>query len=141
MIKKFYTAFCLLGVILMLAGLSFAAPEDEAAAVQVAETWLATVDTGKYLESWNDASRLFKLNVEEEEWTKSLGAIRGPLGDVKSRQILSQRYVEELPGVPDGKYVIIQYQTAFENKKSAVETITPMLEQDGQWRVSGYYIN
>ncbi|MGB5422961.1 MAG: DUF4019 domain-containing protein [Desulfobacterales bacterium] len=27
-----------------------------------------------------------------------------------------------------------------ENKASAVETITPMLDKDGQWRVSGYYI-
>ncbi|MGA9534411.1 MAG: DUF4019 domain-containing protein [Desulfobacterales bacterium] len=26
------------------------------------------------------------------------------------------------------------------NKTSAVETITPMLDKDGQWRVSGYYI-
>jgi len=27
-----------------------------------------------------------------------------------------------------------------ENKTSTVETITPMLDKDGQWRVSGYYI-
>ncbi|MEJ2473814.1 MAG: DUF4019 domain-containing protein [Desulfobacterales bacterium] len=27
-----------------------------------------------------------------------------------------------------------------ENKTAAVETITPMLDKDGQWRVSGYYI-
>jgi hypothetical protein len=26
------------------------------------------------------------------------------------------------------------------NKRSAVETITPMRDPDGQWRVSGYFI-
>jgi ribosomal protein S17E len=36
--------------------------------------------------------------------------------------------------------VIIQYDSSFENKKSAVETVTPMLDKDGKWRVSGYYI-
>ena len=41
---------------------------------------------------------------------------------------------------PDGQYVVIQFTSSFENKKSAIETITPMLDPDGQWRVSGYYI-
>lgn len=45
-----------------------------------------------------------------------------------------------LSGAPDGRYVVIQYETAFERKKSAVETITPMVDPDGAWRVSGYYI-
>jgi hypothetical protein len=35
---------------------------------------------------------------------------------------------------------IVSFQTPFENKKAAVETVTPMLDTDGQWRVSGYYI-
>jgi hypothetical protein len=41
---------------------------------------------------------------------------------------------------PDGQYVVIQYKTAFENKKAGVETITPMLDKDKKWRVSGYFI-
>jgi hypothetical protein len=45
-----------------------------------------------------------------------------------------------LPGAPEGRYVVIQYETVFENKASAVETITPMLDPDGAWRVSGYLI-
>jgi hypothetical protein len=48
--------------------------------------------------------------------------------------------VEKLQGAPDGKYVTIRYETVFENKASAVETITPMLDPDGIWRVSGYFI-
>jgi len=50
--------------------------------------------------------------------------------------------------VDDGKYaeswdVAAEYlktAVSFENKKSAVETITPMLDKDKKWRVSGYYI-
>jgi hypothetical protein len=52
----------------------------------------------------------------------------------------SKHYTNTLPGAPDGEYVVIQYETSFENKKSAIETITPMLDEDGRWRVSGYYI-
>jgi hypothetical protein len=28
----------------------------------------------------------------------------------------------------------------FENKAAAVETVTPMADPDGAWRVSGYFI-
>jgi len=52
----------------------------------------------------------------------------------------SSDYKTALPGAPDGKYVVIQYDTAFANKAAAIETITPMLDADNQWRVSGYYI-
>jgi hypothetical protein len=45
-----------------------------------------------------------------------------------------------LPGAPDGKYVVVQFDTSFQRKKSALETVTPMMEKDGKWRVSGYYI-
>jgi hypothetical protein len=47
---------------------------------------------------------------------------------------------QSLPGAPDGEYVVIQFATSFENKKSAIETVTPMLDSDGEWRVSGYFI-
>ena len=45
-----------------------------------------------------------------------------------------------LPGAPDGEYVVLQFDTSFANKKEAVETVTPMLDKDGKWKVSGYYI-
>jgi hypothetical protein len=35
---------------------------------------------------------------------------------------------------------IIQYDAQFEHKDSAIETVTPLLETDGSWKVSGYFI-
>ena len=49
-------------------------------------------------------------------------------------------YKSVLQGAPDGEYVIITFETEFENKKSAIETVTPMMDKDGKWRVSGYFI-
>ena len=36
--------------------------------------------------------------------------------------------------------MIIQYDTALEIKRSAVETIVPTLDKGVQWRVSGYFV-
>jgi hypothetical protein len=35
---------------------------------------------------------------------------------------------------------MVLFRSSFSNKQSAVETVTPMLDPDGTWRVSGYYI-
>jgi hypothetical protein len=66
--------------------------------------------------------------------------VREPLGKTVSRTVKSMQYTTTLPGAPDGEYVVIQFDSSFTNKKTAVETITPMLDKDGMWRVSGYYI-
>ena len=115
-------------------------PEAEKAAAESARDWLALVDEGNYAESWENTAPYFRNAVAKEQWEKSLTAIRNPLGAVESRKLKSARYRTTLPGAPDGEYVVIQFSTSFEKKKSAIETVTPMLCDDGQWRVSGYYI-
>jgi hypothetical protein len=112
----------------------------EEAAVAASQVWLALVDAGKYSESWDEAAGYFRTAVTKEQWQRSLTAFRKPLGDVLSRRLKFKKYTRTLPGAPDGEYVVIQYETSFENKKSAIETVTPMLDTDGRWRVSGYYI-
>lgn len=82
------------------------------AATSAAQSWLVLVDEEKYGESWTSAATLFK----------------------------SAQFATTLPGAPDGKYVVIQFNTTFANKAAAVETITPMQEPDGTWKVSGYFI-
>ena len=67
-------------------------------------------------------------------------AVRTPLGKLVSRKVKSASYKTSLPGAPDGEYVVIEFETSFLNKKTAVETVTPMMDNDGNWRVSGYYI-
>jgi len=113
-------------------------PEDLAQAA--AESWLKLSDAGDGAATWEQAAKLFKGVVTKEQWTQALAGVRPPLGKVVSRKLTSRQYSEKLPGAPDGKYVVIQYETVFEKKPSAVETITPMLDPDGVWRVSGYLI-
>jgi hypothetical protein len=119
---------------------AFADAGSEKKAVAAADVWLKLIDNGKYAEGWEAASELFKAAGEKEQWSKTVDAVRGPLGKVLQRKLKSKQFMTSLPGAPDGKYVVIQYDTSFENKKAAVETVTPMLDKDGKWRVSGYYI-
>jgi len=112
----------------------------EKKAVESSNTWLKLIDDGQYSKSWETASELFKNALTKEQWNQSLNAVRKPLGRVIRRNMKSKQYMTSLPGAPDGEYVVIQYETSFENKKAAIETVTPMLDKDKKWRVSGYYI-
>lgn len=112
----------------------------EEAATSAARTWLAQVDAGEYGASWDNAAPIFQGAVPREKWGETLKAVREPLGALVSRTLKSATYTETLPGAPDGEYVVLQFDTSFENKQSAVETVTPAKAPDGAWRVSGYYI-
>jgi hypothetical protein len=109
-------------------------------AVAAAQQWLALVDGGKYAASWQEAAPFFKDKVPEKQWETTIAAVRGPLGEAKSREVLGAQFMKELPGAPAGEYVVIQFKTDFANKPGSIETITPIKDAQGAWRVSGYYI-
>lgn len=107
---------------------------------QAARAWLATVDSGRYGDSWEDAAELFKQTIPKLRWETTVQSVREPLGIVVGRKIRAMNYTRVLPGVPEGEYVVIQFDTRFENRPLSVETVTPMREKDGTWKVSGYFI-
>jgi hypothetical protein len=109
-------------------------------AEQAARTWLALADAGDAAGTWAAAASLFRRAVPEDQWGRSLAAARSPLGSVVSRTLRDARPATELPGAPDGEYVVFQFDTRFEHKRKAVETVTPMKDADGTWRVSGYFV-
>lgn len=117
-----------------------AAGTREEQAQRAAESWLALVDSGSYAQSWEAAASAFKTAISGDQWKQALDSARTPLGKVGARKLISAQYKRELPGAPDGDYVVIQFDTSYENKKAAVETVTLMLEKDGGWKVAGYFI-
>jgi hypothetical protein len=112
----------------------------EKAATTAAQTWLAAIDHGDYAQSWQNAAAFFQNAVTGEQWKTSMETFRKPLGDLVSRKLTSAKATAELPGAPAGQYVVMQFETSFANKKSAMETVTFMLEKDGQWKSAGYFI-
>ncbi len=120
--------------------LVWAASETEKAAFSAADVWLSLIDSGDYSGSWKEASSYFQGAVSEQRWVASLDAVRKPLGKMVSRKGVKTQESSSLPGVPDGRYVVISYRTAFEQKESSIETVTLTLDKDGKWRATGYFI-
>ena len=131
--------FRVLSVLFALPVTLFAEEKPEQTAQKSAEQWLALIDAGKYDESWEQAAEFFKSAVTKDSWKQQVSAVRNQTGKFKSRALKSARYSENLPNAPPGKYVVIQYDSSF-GAGPAIETIVPMQEKDGSWKVSGYFV-
>jgi hypothetical protein len=145
--KKTCQPFCASALAVMLVAIAAAfqsgAADDEldtVPAMAASESWLRTVDAGRYAQSWHDASKAFREAVAQDKWESMVKPVRGQTGNLIARKVRSARYTRELPNAPAGEYVVIQYDTRFERVPHALETVTPMKDPDGTWRVSGYFV-
>ncbi|KAG1694646.1 Creatinase [Nymphon striatum] len=105
----------------------------------LAITWLEIIDQGKYEESWNKTAPIFQQYLTSAEWNEALKKARKPFGKLLSRSATEEKAHDSLPGAPSGKYIVIKFSTKFENKASAIETVTLKKDQS-IWRVAGYFI-
>ena len=110
---------------------------------QSAKAWLALVDAGKYGESWDAAPRrLFKAGrdagaVGRRRSTK----VRAPLGRSCRASSAARRSRTRSAGCAGGgvRRHPVRHRVR-ERRAAMIETITPMKDKDGTWRVSGYFI-
>lgn len=107
--------------------------------VTASTTWLKVVDNGDYAQSWQQADAFFQKNVTEALWVSKLKEVRTPLGDVESREQANRKTFTTLPQLPEGEYVLLQFNTNFENRPQSTESVT-LKKSDGQWQVIGYFI-
>jgi hypothetical protein len=104
------------------------------------EAWLSLIDNQSYAASWDTAATLFRSAITQEKWQAAVQTARAPLGQLKSRTMKAATSTTTLPGAPDGEYVVFQFDTSFDQKSAAVETVTAVREKDRTWHVGGYFI-
>lgn len=101
--------------------------------------WLKLVDEKSYAESWQQGHVLFQAQLTDLMWEEALRKVREPLGLVINRVHSASNLIQQLPGMPDGNYVMMSFNTRFENKASSIETLTLSFD-NGVWKPIGYFI-
>lgn len=113
-------------------------------AVQAMLAWLKMIDEGKYEDSWNKSSKLFREQMTAAKWVAALKQVRAPLGACESRVLIMSQQVDKIP-LPTGTFLngtfeIAQFAVTMEKSGAMIETVTFEKESDGVWRASGYFI-
>jgi len=117
---------------------ALAAPaENEVAGA--AKSWLGLVDAGNYTQCYQSAADIVRQGVSAAKWKELIQFGRGKAGAVKSRELQGVQFTKTLPGVPDGDYANVAFDTDFETKGFSTEVIT-LVHEHGTWKVGGYHI-
>lgn len=121
-------------------GTAIAQDPRASAAQAAARDWLVLIDRGDAPASWNAASKKFQDAMPLSGWADVLRKERVPLGAVRSRAALKTSFQKQFPGVPEGDYALVGFETSFANRPQGHETVTLEREDDGNWRVVGYFV-
>ena len=131
-----------LAVFLGACNIAAAAEEDidTSDGMQAAREWMALVDGARFGEAWDAAAAVIRNGIERDKWEIAAVQARTGVGPVFSRKLRTANHARQLPGVPDGEYLVIFYDVRFERRPLATEALTLEREKDGKWRVAGYWI-
>jgi len=105
-----------------------------------AKQWLTLVDDQNYADAYQQMGAIGRGKIAVDPWTQKIRDARVPLGAVASRTLKDVKMTKTLPGMRDGQYATIRYDSAFARKAGGVETVTLILE-NGAWSVISYFIN
>jgi hypothetical protein len=99
----------------------------------------SVVDAGNYA----GAFAMFPARIRsggdavEKYWVDYLRAKRAPLGRALSRKLGNAWFSRTLSGPPDGYYELFHYNTSFQRKTQAAESVV-LTKESGHWQVPGY---
>jgi hypothetical protein len=106
-------------------------------AIRSAESFLSLIDENKYQDTWTWLSDVFKKTITKEQLVGDLEGVRKPLGKLLERKL---SHVTEASDENLGEYLIVQYQSLFENKESKSEAVSVIKDIKGRWKILGYTI-
>jgi hypothetical protein len=105
-----------------------------------AKQWLTVFDDQNYADAYKQMGAVARDKASEQNFAEKVGGVRAPLGAMSSRTLKDVRLGKPPPGMRDGQYATVRFDSAFAHKAAAVETVT-MVSENGTWSVIGYFIN
>jgi len=133
--RRFAAAFAVCAVIAP----SLAQDPRTTSAQLAARQWLTFADSLDAATSHQRSGAKFKTAMPLSAWTAALRRERETRGAVLGRTMVSTGFRGNIPGQPEGDYVLILFRTQFA-KGVGSESVTLEREGDGVWRVVGYVI-
>jgi uncharacterized protein DUF4019 len=129
----------------LVPGVSLHADDREEAAdddlpQKTAENWLKLIDDHKYRQSWKEAAVSLQKTVPEDRWHQVMETVRDALGKPEDRRFSKKKLQDKLPGLASGHYAIVRFETVFEGKSDAIETVYLENPSEDVWKVCGYYV-
>lgn len=110
------------------------APDDRA------KQWVQLVDDKNYGDAYKQMGTAAQDKVAADKWSQKISAVRDPMGAMATRNIKDVKLTKTLPGMRDGQYATVRFDSSFAHKTAAVETVV-LRSEKGAWSVIDYSIS
>ena len=139
--KRAIVAICTL---LCLSAPSFANPQAMVKPTRdgrgAAMKWLALLDEGQYAASWDGAAKSFQDRITKSDWIAGMKKLHEQYGKVVSRKFKDSTFDVNPPGLPSGEHETLRFTIKLERRGRVDEVVSLIMQKNGGWRVSGYYL-
>ncbi|MDA3902500.1 MAG: DUF4019 domain-containing protein [Desulfuromusa sp.] len=131
----------IIAILILLIGISttVSAKLLSSAALLTAESFVAAIDNGDFLKAYSSASPDLQLLKPEKQWIDEQSLTFQLLGKPLHRRLMTVDARDIYPGLPDGNYLLVSYQTTTEHKAKAIEVLL-LKEKGEEWMVCKYSI-
>lgn len=117
------------------------ADETEDQVAVTARQFVTLHDAGDTDAAWRQLSPLAQIFKRQEQWQSLHKALRKAYGPLEKRDLRGVTLQNRYAMLPDGRYAIVQFDTVFRNKRTAVETIVLTQSDSSRWLIHDYIIN
>jgi len=126
--------FCLV----LLTGFFGQLSAETTPALEDAQSFLELIDAGNFPQAWWEGSELLHLNSELDDWVESSRIRHDLFGEFSERRVKTFSVRSSYPGLPDGEYAILLFDSSFEHKQAALEMLVMVKDPYGGWKVVSY---
>jgi len=113
--------------------------EARAASAAIAD-FFRLVDADHFAASWQQAAATLKEKITQSQWVEQLEktrAVTGPLLHRRQEKLIFSKVADDSP---EGKYILVIFNSDFQKRTGVKERVTVMLDSDSHWRVAGYFL-
>jgi hypothetical protein len=105
-----------------------------------AKQWMILIDDQNYAEAYLQMGAAARGKIAADIWAQKMRDVREPVGAMSSRALKDVKMTKTLPGMRDGQYTTVRFDTTFAHKAVNMESVT-LVSENGGWSVIGYFIN
>jgi len=105
---------------------------------KVGLSWLNDINHNQYENAYKLLSKEVKVMVGKEPWIALINELMLEFGNLESRTVKQKYFQSQMEEMEDGFYVVIEYDSQYENTKDHTEHLLLKQNDKAKWEIANY---
>ena len=101
-------------------------------------SWLNNINHNQYENAYALLSKEVKATVEKGRWITLINELMLEFGKLEIRTVKQKYFQSQMEGMEDGFYVVIEYDSQYENTKDHTEHLLLKQNDKAKWEIANY---